>query len=267
MKILNPAVSCDKFFDNLPEYDRKILFLDYDGTLAPFVKDPAKAVPYNGVRELLKQLLEETDTRLIIVTGRYTKDIIPLLGMEKIPEIWGSHGLEHLKPDGTYRVADIKPAASEGLQKARNLVTEEELKSRLEEKPGCLALHWRGFEQEQVAQIRSKYLELWKNIACTHQLLLKEFDGGLELRSPGKNKGDAVREVMAGITEKKTAAYLGDDATDEDAFSALKGSGLTILVRKELRKTGADLWIEPPGELLDFLHRWLEVCRSGKRVI
>jgi trehalose-6-phosphatase len=51
-------------------------------------------------------------------------------------------------------------------------------------------------------------------------------------------------------------AYLGDDLTDEDAFKALKGKGLSVLVRDTQRDTLADCWLTPPDELLDFLHHW-----------
>jgi len=58
--------------------------------------------------------------------------------------------------------------------------------------------------------------------------------------------------------EKETvAAYLGDDFTDEDAFTAIKGHGIGILVRKEFRPTEADIWIKPPDELLSFLSDWI----------
>jgi trehalose-6-phosphatase len=54
------------------------------------------------------------------------------------------------------------------------------------------------------------------------------------------------------------AAYLGDDYTDEDAFEAIKNRGVGILVRKEFRLTRADIWLEPPEELLFFLGNWIK---------
>src|SRR5215471_2765713 len=51
-------------------------------------------------------------------------------------------------------------------------------------------------------------------------------------------------------------AYLGDDRTDEDAFAALQGLGLAVLVRTSPRPTAANLWIEPTEELVEFLARW-----------
>jgi len=56
------------------------------------------------------------------------------------------------------------------------------------------------------------------------------------------------------------AAYLGDDMTDEDAFRAISGRGLGVLVSPDLRETAADVWLIPPGELTWFLERWIESC-------
>lgn len=55
-------------------------------------------------------------------------------------------------------------------------------------------------------------------------------------------------------------AYLGDDLTDEDAFQALDTRGLRVLVRDALRPTAADIWLQPPDELLDFLRSWRQTC-------
>jgi trehalose-6-phosphatase len=61
------------------------------------------------------------------------------------------------------------------------------------------------------------------------------------------------------------AAYLGDDLTDEDAFKAIKGKGIGVLVRSELRPTAADIWLTPPKDLLEFLSVWLPEC-EGERL-
>jgi trehalose-6-phosphatase len=86
---------------------------------------------------------------------------------------------------------------------------------------------------------------------------LLEFDGGLEIRVAGPGKGDAVRVILKEAGPGAAVAYLGDDQTDEDAFRALKGNGLTALVRPQSRPTGADVWLQPPHELLQFLQEWL----------
>ena len=76
------------------------LLLDYDGTLAPFRVDRFKARPYAGVRELLTRIERQGGTRMAVVTGRPAREIGPLLGLEKMPEVWGLHGAERLHPNG-----------------------------------------------------------------------------------------------------------------------------------------------------------------------
>ena len=91
---------------------------------------------------------------------------------------------------------------------------------------------------------------------------LLEFDGGIELRVSGSDKGKAVLTVLGELDPETPLAFLGDDITDEDAFIALQSScALTVLVRPEWRKTNAKIWLRPPEDLLDFLREWLE--RSG----
>ena len=84
-----------------------------------------------------------------------------------------------------------------------------------------------------------------------------EFDGGIELRVSEWSKGTAVRTVLEELTPNAAVAYLGDDTTDEDAFRALKGRGLTVLVREEARASDADIWLQPPGGLVTFLQGWI----------
>jgi trehalose 6-phosphate phosphatase len=258
MKILNPDIDLDFFYYQRTEATQKALLLDYDGTLAPFHIEPNKAEPYPGIRQVLNRIMRVPEIRLVIITGRWTKDLIPLLQLEKQPEIWGSHGLERLKSDGTHEIDSMDEGQLNGLVVADEWIEELELSSRCEKKPGCLAIHWRGLDKKAVKEIRNQVEPRWLTIAETWQLSLHEFDGGLELRVPARNKGDAVRTVLQEMNQDAVAAYLGDDLTDEDAFRAIKGKGLGILVREELRSTAADLWIKPPDELLTFLSGWIE---------
>jgi trehalose-phosphatase len=196
----------------------------------------------------------------VIVTGRYTREIIPLLALENVPEIWGSHGLERLKPGGDYQLVEVGARDRKFLKQAEVAAILLKSEARLEKKPGCLALHWRGLDEAIIKQIFQKIEPVWDKLSRDGQLKLSKFDDGLEIRVPGKNKGDAVREVLKEVPDTATVAYLGDDLTDEDAFSAMRDRGLKVLVREELRPTLADIWIQPPHELIVFLQQWLEAC-------
>jgi hypothetical protein len=92
-----------------------------------------------------------------------------------------------------------------------------------------------------------------------------DFDGGIELRAAGRNKGDVVRTLAAEAGPDAALAYLGDDLTDEDAFRAMPDHGAAVLVRERLRPTAANLWVRPPAELLAFLGRWHAASRGHPR--
>lgn len=264
MRILRDGVDPDIFFHELEATPRRVLLLDYDGTLAPFRMERDQAVPYPGVREVLERILAAGHTQVVLISGRWTEDLLPLLGLSIMPEIWGSHGWERLKSDGGYEAGRMSEGVIRGLAQADAVLERMGLGPRTEQKPGCLALHWRGLEKEEARNLREGALDELGVIAKESGLELHDFDGGLECRVPGRNKGYVVNTLLSEIKEPSwIAAYLGDDRTDEDAFRALGDRGLSILVRPELRETAAHLWIHPPEELLIFLQRWDEAARKG----
>ncbi|MBD3170331.1 MAG: trehalose-phosphatase [candidate division Zixibacteria bacterium] len=258
MQIITPDFKLEKLFEEITSSPESVLFLDYDGTLAPFRIQRDKAVPYPGIRELLNGIIKKSKSRVVIISGRWTRDLIPLLNLDEKPEIWGSHGWERFYPDGRYEIAEMDEKALKGLADADKIIEDLKLTPWCEQKPGSLAIHWRGMNDKDIEILRERLLPLLNPIAFDSGLTVKEFDGGLELRVPGRDKGDAVNTILGEMNEGIPTAYLGDDLTDEDAFNALKGRGYSILVRKEYRPTAADLWLKPPGELMSFLDQWLK---------
>ena len=113
-------------------------------------------------------------------------------------------------------------------------------------------------------EIRDQVLRGWFPIAQEALLSVLEFDGGIEMRLPDFDKGDAVRVVISELDSDVPIAYLGDDMTDEHAFQALGTRGLTVLVRPAWRKTSARVWLKLPHELLDFLARWAQVSNGPR---
>lgn len=256
MQVLSPRIDWQGFLNGLPSAPQRVLMLDYDGTLAPFQVRPERAVPYPGVREALATLSAADDTRVVIVSGRPAADVLPLLGLEHPPEIWGVHGWERRLPSGEMHFeepsAEVKVSLEKAADAAQDLVRKG---GRLERKLASIALHWRGLPVLGAKSIETQARAAWQAHA-DGVLELLPFDGGLELRARGCNKQHAVKAVMSETAADAAIAYLGDDLTDEDAFAAVKPRGVAILVRPELRETGADVWLQPPRELIAFLNRW-----------
>jgi trehalose-phosphatase len=259
MKVLDRQVPYSFFLDRLQTAPQRILLLDYDGTLAPFTRDRNRAFPYPGVPELLSEIMNH-DTRLVLISGRPARELVMLSGTYPHPEIWGSHGLERLLPDGSHNVRELPAEEGAALLSAADAMRREGLEPHLEIKPGSVALHWRGMGLAEIEDLRSRALGLWRPLLDKNSLELLEFDGGIEVRTRRANKGDAVARILREAAAEAAVAYLGDDQTDEDAFRALKGRGLTILVRPEPRSTEAEIWLKPPEELTEFLRQWLIAC-------
>ncbi len=249
------------FFQDLTAAPYKLLLLDFDGTLSPFVEDRFQAYPYPGVTDLLKEIMACPQGKVIIITGRPLQEILPLLDMPSPPEIWGAHGWERLTLEGK---TETFPLPGDTAQILKNV--EQQFKSKipaekLDIKSASIAVHWRGLSDETKAVYQEHARRVCAPYAQHEVLELQNFDGGLELRVKGRDKGTSVKAILQEAPEKSKAVYLGDDRTDEDAFAALDGIGTGILVRKQWRETKAQFWLKPPEELLNFLRQWKEACR------
>jgi trehalose 6-phosphate phosphatase len=258
------SIEVEQFMESVAQSPVSALLLDYDGTLAPFCLERQQALPYPGVTALLQEITANGRTRVVIITGRNAREVIPLLAVHPSPEIWGCHGLERLRRDGTCETPRVEEPALRALADADRWLRHQDLHHRAEFKTGAVAIHWRGLDEAVAAETRGRVLLGWFPIAQSTPMELLEFEGGIEMRMPGFDKGDAVRTILDEIGPEAPVAYLGDDMTDEQAFLALGTRGLGVLVRPELRKTAAALWIRPPAGLREFLTRWLQACSEGQ---
>jgi trehalose 6-phosphate phosphatase len=252
--------SFQPFFRLLARSRKSVLLLDYDGTLAPFRPERDSAVPYPGIPRLLEKILSCTDTRMVVVSGRAAREIPSLLGARLPLEIWGSHGMERLLPNGSYRVNKLDSRVATALAKAADALEASGLSDRIEMKPGGLAVHWRGLDAAMVAEAYTLALRVMQPVAFSAGFAILNFDGGIEMRVRMPNKGDVVRTIIKEQGGAAPIAYLGDDVTDEEAFTALNPFGVTVLVRQQYRSSSAQFWICPPDELTSFLEDWLRAC-------
>jgi trehalose-phosphatase len=255
-----PVCDTRPFFRLVSAATKRVLLIDYDGTIAPFRAERSRAIPYPGVLPLLDRINRHCGTRLIVLTGGSAVRIRSLLGLDPPPETWGACGLERLYPDGRCEGTEITDEDFDALAKAESFLNEERLGKHLEIGPGRVAVHWRGLEPQETYAIRTKAYQTLNPLAAGNGLVIADFDGGVELRVASASAGDAMRSILMGTDKNTPIAYLGDDTPDEDAFRVLKDRGLTALVRPKYRYTAAELWLRPPDELVGFLKTWIRAC-------
>lgn len=259
MRLLNPKINLDEFFNHLERTSESVLIIDFDGTLAPFSSDRMKVEIYPQIKPVLQQLIHNEKSRIILASGRALEDLKIVFPFYDAIEIWGSHGLERKKRNGEIESHYFKDQKFEDILNRAKKVCENECKvmGSCEHKPYGLALHWRGLESDQQEKIKERVQLEWEKLIQNSIFEIHHFDGGIEIRPSGKNKGHAVTTILNEIDKETTIAYLGDDRTDEQAFESLGDRGLKILVKGEFTETHADLQIDPPDELKAFLERWL----------
>ncbi len=252
----------DAFFASLAEAPECVLVADYDGTLAAFHEKRDQTLPYPGVPEALRDIMDAGGTRLVIVSGRPLDNLQARLAwLAPRPELWGSHGLERLTPAGVSTGPPVPAPLANLLDDISRWAAGRGWGDLFERKPCGFALHERP-DPERYSQARHELLEHWNSALLRRTLEAHTFDGGIEFRLAGATKGKAVETLLGELPPGAAVAFLGDDLTDEDAFRALSGRGLRVLVRARRRPTEADLWLKPPDELIAFLSRWAKAVRS-----
>src|ERR1700676_807996 len=251
----------ESLLERVSRAPQSLLMLDYDGTLAPFRKNRDEAFPYPGFALLLQEIVCTGRTRVVVISGRDANELIPLLEIEPRPEVWGLHGLQRINPDGSVELSALDEPTIEALSAAEDWLLYQNLKHTAEFKTGSIAVHWRGLGECEAESLRGRVILGWKPIANHTHLHLMEIYGGIEIPPRDADKGDAVRTIISEMPPGTPAAYLGDDTTDEHAFEAMNGRGLSVLVRPRYRSSAAQVWLKPPFEVFDVLAQWLHAIQ------
>ncbi|KAK9110669.1 hypothetical protein Sjap_018729 [Stephania japonica] len=225
-----------------------VVFLDYDGTLSPIVRDPDQAFMSDAMRATVKEVAVNFPTA--IVSGRCFDKVYSFV---RLAELYyaGSHGMDIKGPTkGPNRRQKVHfQPALEFLPMINEVykILLEKTKSipgaKVEHNKFCVSVHYRCVD-EKVLEVRP---------------------------SVNWDKGKAVQFLLEslGFANRKDVMpiYIGDDQTDEDAFKVLrdKGNGLGIIVSHVPKATHAFYSLQEPSEVMNFLRRLVEWKRLYQR--
>jgi trehalose-phosphatase len=238
---------------------RPAVFLDYDGTLTPIVERPELATLSDSMRAVLAELSRLAP--VVIVSGRDRLDVTRLVGLDGLVYA-GSHGFDIAGPDG---LAREHPDAEPYRETLAAAATELEAKlagiegALVERKRFAVAVHWRLVAPAEVPRVATAVDESVGRLAGLRKTGGKAV---FELRPRIEwDKGRAVLWLLEalGLAGQETVPlYLGDDETDEDAFRALAGSGIGILVAEAPRRTAAAYSLRDTDAVERFLRRLMQ---------
>jgi trehalose-phosphatase len=235
------------------------LFLDFDGTLAPFRIRPEEVRLSNSTRRALQRLIRHSPLRVFVLSGRRRADVRNRLGVPGV-HCYGLHGWE------APRTAVPKSSAGKLLREAKRQLGKGLYGLRgvwIEDKGPILGVHARGAAAGAVRQAGNVVQEV-----------MGQFEPGLRVL-PGsrvwevmprelKGKGATVQALLRQMPPATLPIYLGDDAADESAFAALS-YGITICVGLR-QPTDARFRLRNPQEVRTFLKKLeRELHEVGRR--
>ncbi|MFZ2173100.1 MAG: trehalose-phosphatase [Rhodococcus sp. (in: high G+C Gram-positive bacteria)] len=204
---------------------RLLVASDYDGTMAPIVSDPEKALPHAESVRALRGLAGLASTTAAVISGRALKDLAALSRLPAEVQLVGSHGSE-------FDIGFIHAIDAD----ARNLlvaITEELHRvaalypgTSVEVKPASAALHIRNADADHgeraLNAVRADSAQ-WVGVQVT------EGKSVIELAVVATDKGHAL-DLIRHQEAATAAVFVGDDVTDEKAFSRLHGPDVGVKV-------------------------------------
>jgi trehalose 6-phosphate phosphatase len=197
------------------------VLLDIDGTLAPIVDHAGEASVPEGTRQLIIAMSRRFG-QLACISGRRASEARAMVSVGTIAYV-GAHGGELLRPGWTEARVDPELLRWAPRIEAFRLESDTgELRRRrvrIEDKGALIGYHWRGAADEQDARAAVDAVA-----AQAKQAGLEVHWGRkvMEVRPPVRiDKGLAVRQVL-GDRRYAAVLYVGDDATDLDAFHAVR---------------------------------------------
>jgi trehalose 6-phosphate synthase/phosphatase len=231
--------------------ERRILFLDYDGTLVSFKNIPSEANIGKDTIQILEHLLLDLRNTLVIISGRdmgFLEEQFNGLKVNLIAE----HGYK--KKEITKSWAILPNINLIWKDMARKLFQDNATMipgSFIEEKQASLAFHYRNVDKEIDSHTLSNLKERSKMLLTEYpHLEILEGNKVVEVKTAAYNKGTAAVAFL------KKASYdfilaAGDDVTDETLFRELHDNAFTIKVGNGT--TQAKYRIDEPSNLLTFL--------------
>ncbi len=199
---------------------KRLIFLDYDGTLTGFKIDPLKAVPDKKLFKLLNNLSENKSNTVVLISGRDKNTLEEWFGNMNI-NLVGEHGVWSKKHGAEWvQMKSIDDKWKNGIRTFLQKIVDRTPGSFIEEKSYSIAWHYRNLDPG-LADIRKTELTEKLNIKISGlNLQLMEGNKVLEIKNDKINKGLAAKKWLR--QEKwDFIMAVGDDHTDEDTFKVL----------------------------------------------
>lgn len=236
--------------------ERRIIALDYDGTLREITRRPSEASPTPEIRELLQQLADLPDTDVHIISGRDHATMREWFGDLPL-HLCAEHGYVARDPGEEWRTlhdVDLSwmPVVEENLRR----VTNEVPGTMVESKKAALAWHYRMADLDYGEWRARELLTALEENLANEPVEVLPGHRVIEIRASGIHKGSYLRQVLEHADPRTFVLCAGDDRTDTDMYRVLPPEATSIHVGAGGGEGGYT--VESPGKLRHVLRRLVD---------
>lgn len=234
---------------------KRVIFLDYDGTLVDFKTNVDQAKPDKELYDLITQLTDDPANNVVLISGRKHENLGDWFGDTNLYLI-AEHGTWFKQLNTSWhKISGLTDNWKQDIYPMLDTYVDRTPGSFIEEKTYSLVWHYRK-SQTGLGELRANELmNNLKYIANDKGLQLMPGDKVLEIKNMEVNKGKAALSIIE-HDDYDFILALGDDYTDEDTFRALPDSAITVKVGSNV--SSAKFYLRNPAEVRRFLHNMLE---------
>ncbi|WP_178987967.1 bifunctional alpha,alpha-trehalose-phosphate synthase (UDP-forming)/trehalose-phosphatase [Winogradskyella schleiferi] len=239
----------NELLENFKTKNKKLLLLDYDGTLVGFKDNPQDAAPDEELYNLLDQLNEKAN--LVLISGRDKETFQRWFG-HKPYNLVTDHGVWIYQNSKWTELERLKTDWMQNIQPILETFVDRTPGTFIETKKYSLAWHYRTADPE-LAKIRTLELNtVLTSMVSNNDLSILEGNKVIEIKSSNVNKGRVVNRLLMG-EDYDFITIIGDDWTDEYMFEEAPESAYTIKVG--FTKTKAKYQVKDSGQVRNLLQK------------
>lgn len=208
---------------------KRVLFLDYDGTLVDFHPNIEKAMPDEELRNIIKALCSDTANRVVVISGRNHHTLHKWFGEFDL-DLIAEHGAwRRFHETGWQSISGLNDAWKKDIYPIVELFTERTPGTFIEEKDFSLVWHFRRADSGLGELRAGELMNYLRYLATDRRLQILPGNKVIEIKNIEINKGKAVLDWLHNQTFDFILG-MGDDHTDEDIFKALPQASISIKV-------------------------------------
>lgn len=285
-----PALNPDQLIGSYKHAKKRLMFFDYDGTLAPIVSVPTDAKPSPEMINYLQELCNDPRNNVWVVSGRDQACLEEWLGQVKNLGLSAEHGC-FIKPSNSTQwinvLEDVDMSWKKDVIEIFDYYTERTEGSFVEHKKSSITWHYRMADEEYgMFQAKECQNHLESSVVSKMPVEILVGKKNLEVRPKMINKGEIVNRIMIQSPDADFIVCAGDDKTDEDMFRTLsaayftrfqdqlntgntektwndiKSSLYSITVGPAMKKSMANWQVESPFHVIDLLAKMTQADKQ-----